>query len=109
MRLVRYADDFVVMVAGTEADADALWDEVSDVLAPIGLRLSVEKTRVVHVEDGFDFLGSRIQRRPWRARTGKKAVYTYPSKKALASVVDKVRRLTRRALHRNLADLYCAV
>ena len=105
MRLVRYADDFVVMVAGTEADADALWDEVSDVLAPMGLRLSVEKTRVVHVEDGFDFLGWRIQRRPWRARTGKKAVYTYPSKKALASVVDKVRRLTRRALHRNLADL----
>ncbi len=93
------------MVAGTEADADALWDEVSDVLAPMGLRLSLEKRRVVHVEDGFDFLGWRIQRRPWRARTGKKAVYTYPSKKALASVVDKVRRLTRRALHRNLADL----
>ena len=46
MRLVRYADDFVVMVHGTRDDADALWDEVADVLAPMGLRLSVEKTRV---------------------------------------------------------------
>lgn len=54
---------------------------------------------------GFDFLGWRIQRRNWRGRTGKKAIYTYPSKKALASVVDKVRTLTRRAKHRTLADL----
>jgi len=105
MRLIRYADDFVVMVAGTRDDAEALWDEVSTVLAPVGLRLSVAKTRVVHVEDGFDFLGWRIQRRPWRSRTGKKAVYTYPAKKALASVVAKVRTLTRRAAHRTLADL----
>ena len=33
------------------------------------------------------------------------AVYTYPSKKSLASVMDKVRSLTRRAKHRTLADL----
>lgn len=38
-RLVRYADDFVVMVAGQRRDAEALRAEVSDVLAPIGLRL----------------------------------------------------------------------
>ncbi len=48
MRLVRYADDFVVMVSGTRADADALWDEVTAVLTPMGLRLSEEKTRVPH-------------------------------------------------------------
>ncbi len=42
-----------------EADitAEALWDEVSTVLAPIGLRLSEEKTRVCHIDEGFDFLG----------------------------------------------------
>ena len=97
MRLVRYADDFVVMVAGTRDDAEALWDEVGAVLAPMGLRLSEEKTRVCHIDEGFDFLGWRIQRRRWRGRTGKRAVYTYPSKKALASVMDKVRSLTRRA------------
>jgi len=104
-RLVRYADDFVVMVGGTRDDADALWAEVSAVLAPMGLRLSGEKTRVCHIDEGFDFLGFRIQRRSWRGRAGKRAVYTYPSKKALASVMGKVRSFTRREKHRTLADL----
>ena len=104
-RLVRYADDFVVMVGGTRDDADALGAEVSAVLAPMGLRLSGEKTRVCHIDEGFDFLGFRIQRRSWRGRAGKRAVYTYPSKKALASVMGKVRSFTRREKHRTLADL----
>ena len=105
MKIVRYADDFVVMLAGQRADAEALWDEISTVLAPMGLRLSAEKTRVCHIDEGFDFLGWRIQRRAWRNRNGKRAVYTYPSKKALASIVDKIRTLTRRRSHRTLADL----
>jgi RNA-directed DNA polymerase len=105
MKLVRYADDFVVMVHGTRDDAEALWDEVAAVLAPIGLRLSDEKTRVCHIDEGFDFLGWRLQRRTQRGRTGKTAIYTYPSKKSMASIKDKVRELTRRAKHRTLADL----
>ncbi len=85
MRLVRYADDFVVMVHGTRDDAEALWDEVgsgarSDGPAPVGSRRrgSATSTR------GSTSSGWRIQRRTWRGRTGKKAIYTYPSKKALA-------------------------
>jgi RNA-directed DNA polymerase len=104
-RLVRYADDFVVMVAGQRGDAEALRAEVSGVLAPIGLRLSEAKTGVRHIDEGFDFLGWRIQRRAWRGRGGKRAVYTYPSKKALNAIIDKARRLTRRERHRTLADL----
>jgi RNA-directed DNA polymerase len=105
MRLVRYADDFVVMIAGTRDDAEALRGEVSSVLAPMGLHLSEAKTSVRHIDEGFDFLGWRIQRQARRSRTGKTAVYTYASKKALASIKDKVRWLTRRARHRTLADL----
>ena len=108
-RLVRYADDFVVMVKGARADAEALWTEVSGVLKPMGLRLSAEKTRVCHLDEGFDFLGFRIQRRSWRGRPGKRAVYTYPSKRSLAAVIGKVRTLTRRARHRTLAELLQAV
>jgi RNA-directed DNA polymerase len=104
-KLVRYADDFVVLVHGTRRDAEALWAEVAAVLAPIGLRLSDEKTRVCHVDEGFDFLGWRIQRRPRRGQHGRTATYTYPSKKALASIKGKVRKLTRRASHRTLAAL----
>ncbi|MGH2843412.1 MAG: group II intron reverse transcriptase/maturase [Solirubrobacteraceae bacterium] len=104
-RLVRYADDFVVMVKGTREHAEALREETSQVLSPVGLRLSEEKTRVCHIDEGFDFLGYRIQRRSWRGQPDKRAVYTYPSKKALASVMEKVRTITRRGKHRTLADL----
>lgn len=94
-RLVRYADDFVVMVAGTREHAVALSDEAAVVLSPMGLRLSEEKTQIAHIDEGFDFLGFRIQRRRKRG-TDQRQVYTYPSRKALAAVRDKVRTLTRR-------------
>ena len=57
------------------------------------------------MDEGFDFLGCRIQRRSWRGRTGQRAVYIYPSKRALLRVMDKVRDLTHREKHRTLADL----
>ena len=104
MKLVRYADDFVILVHGARADAYALRDEVSTVLSPIGLRLSEEKTRICHIDEGFDFLGWRIQRRSRRGQNNK-AIYTYPSKQALATVTRKVRSLTRRHQHRTLANL----
>jgi len=103
-RIVRYADDFVVLVAGTQAHAQDLREEVATVLAPMGLRLSEAKTKVCHIDEGFDFLGFRIQRRRKRGTT-KRVVYTYPSKKALASIVGRVRALTRRSSHPTLAAL----
>lgn len=84
-----------IMVVGTKAHADALWDEVADVIAPLGLRLSAEKTRVCHLDEGVDFLGFRIQRRR-RKGTNKMSVYTYPSKKALLSIMAKARALTKK-------------
>jgi RNA-directed DNA polymerase len=108
-RIVRYADDFVIMTGGTRDNAEALFDEVAAVLAPMGLRLSEEKTSVCHIDEGLDFLGWHIQRRAMRGQGGKRAVYTYPSKKSLASVMEKVRSLTRRNKHRTLADLLRSV
>lgn len=104
MRLVRYADDFVVLVHGDRSDAEALFEEVTGVLAPAGLSLSAEKTRIVHIDEGFDFLGWRIQRRTKRG-TLRRVVYTYPSKKALNTIIDKIRVLTRRNKHATLAAL----
>ena len=95
-RLVRYADDFVVMVFGTKEHADAMIPEVAAMLAPTGLRLSGDKTRVVHIDEGFDFLGWRIQRHTKRGTLGERYIYTYPSKAALLAVMDKVRALTGR-------------
>jgi len=98
-RLVRYADDFVVLVTGEKEHAEALQAVVADVLAPMGLRLSAEKTRVVHIDDGFDFLGFNIRR--MRKRGSRKSyVYTKPSTKAVASIKGRVRAMTyRHTLH----------
>jgi RNA-directed DNA polymerase len=65
-RLTRYADDFVVMVSGTRAHAEALREKVAEVLRPMGLRLSEEKTVITHIDDGLDFLGFRIRRKQKR-------------------------------------------
>src|SRR5207237_412862 len=100
-RLVRYADDFVVMVSGTRDHAEGLQQEVAAVLAPMGLRLSAEKTRIAHIDEGFDFLGFRIQRHQKRGAV-KRFVYTYPSKKALASIKAKVRSMTKGATDQSL-------
>jgi len=103
-RIVRYADDFVVLVSGTRAHTEDLRQEVSALLSPMGLRLSEAKTKVCHIDEGFVFLGFRIQRRRKRGTT-KRVVYTYPSKKALASIVGRVRALTNRSSHPTLAAL----
>ena len=105
MKCIRYADDFVVLINGTREHAEALWEELAAVLQPVGLRLSVEKTKTTHIDDGFDFLGWHIQRRRIKGHGGKTAVYTYPSVKSVASIKDKVRVATRRSSHRTLADL----
>jgi RNA-directed DNA polymerase len=103
-RLVRYADDFVVMVAGTRADAEALKGEAAAVLAPMGLRLSEAKTRITHIDEGLDFLGYRVQRHQKRG-TAKRYVYTYPSKNALQAIKAKVRTISRQNRNQPLAVL----
>lgn len=101
-RLVRYADDWVVMVAGNRADAERLRDEAAAVLVPMGLRLSEEKTKISHIDEGLDFLGMRIQRHKKRG-TDKRYVYTYPTRAALASVKAKVKAMaSRRSTYQSL-------
>jgi RNA-directed DNA polymerase len=92
-RIVRYADDFVVLVAGIRQHAEALREQVAAVLATLGLRLSPEKTTVCHIDEGFEFLGWRIQRHQQRG-SQRRYVYTYPSCTALAAVKQKVRAIT---------------
>jgi RNA-directed DNA polymerase len=94
VRLVRYADDWCLMVRGTRADAEALREEIAGVLATMGLRLSPEKTLVTHIDEGLDFLGWRIQRHRKRG-TSEQYVYTYPARKAVKSVMAKVKAICR--------------
>jgi RNA-directed DNA polymerase len=83
-RMIRFADDFVVMVHGERRHAEALREEVTGVLATLGLRLAPEKTRVT------------IRRmRKWG--TSKHYVCTKPSTKAIQAVKDKVSAKTYRS------------
>jgi RNA-directed DNA polymerase len=93
-RLVRFADDFVVLVHGTESDAHAIRAQLGQMLAEqLKMTLSVEKTHVTHIDDGFVFLGFRIQRTT--RGDSRQVVLTYPSKDALARVMHKIKEATR--------------
>ncbi|MFE1367800.1 group II intron reverse transcriptase/maturase [Streptomyces anulatus] len=94
-RIVRYADDFVVLGDSNRDDVEALREEIADVLRPLGLRLSEAKTQVVHMSEGFDFLGFRIQ---WRRKRGsdKWYVYTFIADRPIRQLKDKIRALTNR-------------
>ena len=100
-RVVRYADDFVVLVNGTEQHTEALREDIARVLAPMGLRLSLAKTHIVHLSEGFDFLGFRIQRRRKRG-TNKWHVYTFIGARPIRALKAKIRALTRRTSQQNL-------
>ncbi len=94
-RIVRYADDFVILVHGTSDDTETLREDIARVLAPLGLRLSEAKTRIAHMSEGLDFLGFRIQ---WRRKRGtsKWYVYTFIGDRPIRSLKDKIRALTSR-------------
>ena len=94
IRLVRFADDWCLMIHGTAIDADMLREEIAEVLFTMGLRLSPEKTLITHIDQGLDFLGWRIQRHRKRG-TDRYYVYTYPAKKAVLAATRKVKTICR--------------
>ena len=96
-KLVRYADDFVV-VCPTADRAKQARRRAAMVLAELGLRLSPEKTRIVELtrgKEGFDFLGFHLHKVEswWR---GKWYLQRWPSARAMSSIRAKIRALTSR-------------
>ena len=80
-KLIRYADDFVLIVHGERRHAEALQEEVVAVLARMGPRLAPEKTAVVHLDEGFTFLGFDIRRMRKRG-TQEYYIYAKPSRRS---------------------------
>ncbi|WP_446685403.1 reverse transcriptase domain-containing protein [Kibdelosporangium aridum] len=93
-KLVRFADDWCLMVSGSKTDAQALREEIAEVLSTMGLRLSQEKTLITHIDEGLDFLGWRIQRHRKRG-SDRRYVYTYSARKAVKAVTGKVKTICR--------------
>ena len=103
-RVVRYADDFVVMVCGSRQHTEAIREQIIPVLASVGLRLSEEKTTIAHLDEGFEFLGFRIQRQTKRG-SHRRYVYTWVAKRSLTSIKAKVKTITRQGTNNPLKDL----
>ncbi len=102
-RLTRYADDWVI-TCGTKAEARAVMPAARRVLEALGVHLHPQKTRIVHVQHGFEFLGYKIKRGTQLrlpahritsgARSG--ALYAIPREKSVQRFKNQVRQLTKR-------------
>ena len=86
VHLVRYADDFIITGSSRELLENEVKPLVETFLQERGLQLSPEKTKVVHIQNGFDFLGQNFRKH------GSKLLVT-PSQKNKKAFLEKVRAI----------------
>ena len=102
-QLARYADDWVV-TCESAAEARAAVAAALRILNELDVQLHPQKTRIVHVRQGFEFLGYKIKRGkqlrlpPGKIRSGAQsgALYAFPREKSIRKFMDQVRALTSR-------------
>ncbi|WP_309114691.1 group II intron reverse transcriptase/maturase [Saccharothrix sp.] len=94
---IRYADDFVVLCT-TKEEAEQAKQRLAAWLEPKGLTFNEDKTRIVHLDDGFDFLGFNVRRYNDK-------LLIKPSDAAVKKVKDKVRDTAKRMRAATCADV----
>lgn len=111
-QLTRYADDWVVTCKSAE-EARAAIAAAQRILTALGVQLHPQKTRVVHVRHGFEFLGYKIKRGRQlslpaaKIRSGARsgALYAFPREKSVQRFMDQVRQRTQRRVPLNTEEL----
>lgn len=88
MNMVRYADDFIITGSSKEGLEQEVKPVVIEFLAQRGLTLSPEKTKITHIEEGFDFLG-------WNIRKYNGKLLIKPSKANTQALLGKIREIIR--------------
>lgn len=86
---VRYADDSVLLCRSCQEAIRALTCAKQVLEGELGLTVHPTKTKVIHITEGFDFLGYHIRR-------GWKSLYAIPREKSLQRFKKRVREITRR-------------
>jgi len=86
INVIRYADDFVVTSKSRQVLEECVLPAIKAFLKERGLVLSKEKTRIVHIEEGFDFLGQKI------GKYNGKFLIT-PTRKAMQGLQAKIRQI----------------
>ena len=102
-RLTRYADDWVITCTSA-AEARAAIMAARRILIELGVQVHPQKTRIVHVRQGFEFLGYKLKcgRRltlsasKIRSRAQSGALYAYPLEKSVQRFMDQIRQRTKR-------------
>ena len=102
--LVRYADDFVILLW---RNGKEVLKEVERMLGRLGLKLHPEKTRVVRVEDGFDFLGIHFQLCPVGRKNAvvKNYCALWPSDKSMKGIKESIKKVIGRRYSRSLEEM----
>ncbi len=88
MHMVRYADDFIITGNSKEWLEQEVRPALVEFLAERGLVLSPQKTKVTHIEDGFDFLG-------WNIRKYNGEFLSKPSTANLKAHLEKIREIIK--------------
>jgi group II intron reverse transcriptase/maturase len=103
-QLTRWADDWVV-TCRTRAEAHSVLAQATKILEKLGVTLNREKTRIVHIAQGFEFLGFKIGRGKGRfklssdritSKLNRQNLYAIPAQKSLDRFKDQIRALTQR-------------
>lgn len=95
-QMTRYADDFIVLTNGSHKTALDLREEIAEVLWDrLRLELNMDKTKVTHVQDGFEFLGFHLKWHPKSSRVSKAWLRITPTRRNVHKVRDKLRDLTQ--------------
>ena len=109
----RWADDFVVVCRTRQEAQTALALARSFLRDELGVSLHPEKTRIVHVDHGFEFLGYKVKRgKGLRLSAAKRTshanphnLYAVPREKSVARFKDQIRNLTQRRAPVMLRDM----
>jgi len=88
LNFVRYADDFIITAFSKEMLENEVKPFIEAFLQKRGLELSIEKTKITHIEEGFDFLGFNV-------RKYNDKVLIKPSKKNIKEFMKKVREVIK--------------
>jgi group II intron reverse transcriptase/maturase len=111
-QLTRYADDWVVTCTSA-AEARAAIAAAQRILTELGVQMHPQKTRIVHVRHGFEFLGYKIKRgrqlslpaNKIRSGAGSGELYAFPREKSVQRFMDQVRQRTQRRVPLNTEEL----
>lgn len=95
INLIRYADDFIITAKTKECLEQQVKPLLIEFLEERGLQLSLKKTRITHITEGFDFLGQNVRKYP-NGRNRYKLLIK-PSKDNIKTFMAKIRKLIRKS------------